>query len=866
MATKPALANPFPHLSLPLIVRDRARLQGGGRSTDRETANKNARVAHSAYLTTAAAMSTAVWGTRRDQRLQLNLPPIPADIPLFVKVEPGSDIEFLRKNFKFEIVSEHDDGLIIVASEEVDLATLVEKANHFALGQHGSATAAKIYELIGPENTPLRLERLLSESLLQKWDTITDVGVYTVEVGIECLGPGNIRDLAEQRPEESDARYLARLERWRAELRVVESAWDDLMAEREAELSRFVYAYGGEILDILHNMHVGAAVLPDSFTVRIRLHGLALRDLVLNFPYLFEVSEPDEIAGIIAQPGRNPLPSQPEIQSADADAPRVCVIDSGIQEQHPLLSAVVDTESSACFIPGVDENDVADYVRPGGHGTRVAGAIVFPGGAPVDGVFKAACWIQNARVLDGNNQLPLALHPPTYLKAIVERYHFGDGQTKLFNHSIAAYRPCRRRNMSAWAATMDWLSWEYDVLFFQSAGNLPPNSSALPFRMGILDHLHSGTPYPDYLTRDSSRIPSPSESLQALTVGSVSYDGYMVDGQASFGGEDWPSAFSSTGLGVWKSIKPDVVEYGGDYVRDGHTPPGLTTPAEVCPDLVRSTMYGGPVNAKDGIGTSFAAPKVASIAVALQTLLPDEPALLYRALIVNSARWPTWAENSHDKLSALRQIGFGIPDLARATSNTEFRVTLISNGEHRVRSKEAHIFQVPIPAALRSPGDDFNIRIDVTLSYVAKPRRTRRQIRKYLSTWVDWKSSNLGESVGSFKKRVLRDGGDALADGESLIPWAIREQDDYGSIIGVRRGTGTIQKDWAVIKSHDLPTDFCVAVIGHPGWDTDPDAFAKFTLTVSFEAVDEDISIYEQIAAAVEALVPVPEIEMEVSA
>ena len=179
--------------------------------------------------------------------------------------------------------------------------------------------------------------------------------------------------------------------------------------------------------------------------------------------------------------------------------------------------AAIDAASSTCFIPGIAASDVGDYVRAGGHGTRVAGAVIYPKGIPTQGEYRLSTWIQNARVLDQNNRLSSRLYPPSYLRTIVERFHHGARSTRLFNHSIAAYRPCRIKNVSAWAASMDWLSFEYDVLFFQSAGNLPSSSSALPFRLGVLDHLNSGFDYPAYLTRPSSRIPNPSESLQAIT-------------------------------------------------------------------------------------------------------------------------------------------------------------------------------------------------------------------------------------------------------------------------------------------------------------------------------------------------------------
>ena len=135
----------------------------------------------------------------------------------------------------------------------------------------------------------------------------------------------------------------------------------------------------------------------------------------------------------------------------------------------------------------------------------------------------------------------------------------------------------------------------------------------------------------------------------------------------------------------------------------------------------------GPANARDAAGTSFAAPKVARIAASVQHALPDEPSLLHRALIVQSARWPEWAENLLVELRSLdpvrdrdrrqqlieqvseviRWIGYGLPDVGRASSNTDHCTTLITSGAAEIRARECHIYQIPIPDELRSPADDF---------------------------------------------------------------------------------------------------------------------------------------------------------------
>jgi Subtilase family len=131
--------------------------------------------------------------------------------------------------------------------------------------------------------------------------------------------------------------------------------------------------------------------------------------------------------------------------------------------------------------------------------------------------------------------------------------------------------------MSAWAAKIDELSHLLGVLFVQAAGNIF-GTDARPNNPGIHQHLISGNEYPDYLEQAASRVANPAQSLQALTVGSVAGRPWRDDSRRSVATfENSPSAFSRCGLGLWDSIKPDVVEVGGDYARsnDGMRLPRL---------------------------------------------------------------------------------------------------------------------------------------------------------------------------------------------------------------------------------------------------------------------------------------------------
>jgi len=63
------------------------------------------------------------------------------------------------------------------------------------------------------------------------------------------------------------------------------------------------------------------------------------------------------------------------------------------------------------------------------------------------------------------------------------------------------------------------------------------------------------------------------------------------------------------------------------------------------------------------------------------------------------------------------------------------------------------------------------------------------------------------------------------------------------------------------VKSYDLHESFCIAIVGHEGWNNDPNADVPYALVVSFETVDTNIPIYTAIA---NIQVPI-QVESEVS-
>jgi hypothetical protein len=127
-------------------------------------------------------------------------------------------------------------------------------------------------------------------------------------------------------------------------------------------------------------------------------------------------------------------------------------------------------------------------------------------------------------------------------------------------------------------------------------------------------------------------------------------------------------------------------------------------------------------------------------------------------------------------------------------------------------------------------------------------------------------TGNVAKKVRTLNRllaRVLQnhDAPDESEKGESMFDWVVGKQKNHGQTRQVSRQAGTIKKDWAIIKSYDLRESFCIAVIGHEGWNNDPNATASYALVVSFESVNTDIPIYAEIA---KVQVPI-EVESEVS-
>ncbi|WP_296620957.1 S8 family peptidase [Marivirga sp.] len=809
----------FPHLKFVQKVEGKPRFHGGGTPNQITIENKKNRQKHSQKLKKLTTSNKKSWVKANAIREEANLPELNLEIiPIFIKFDPDKiNAEFDLESFGIEVISEEEDGYIIGASLD-NFRSLEEKIDSFIEKKHGSGQIANFWEIFEGNRDEWRPKHILSEELFKKWNDIKDDATYKLEVSIAFAKP------IEKAPDRSTKQGETRFKKYQDKL--IER--DNILIERENHFEKFIRFYGEKTSEYVD--------LGDSFGCEVSITGKGLKDLVVNYQFVFEVSEIEEVSGIEGSEGEISK-SEIEILPPHDDSIEVGVIDSGIMESHRYLSPAIRSHLSKSYIESDDST--MDYVKGGGHGTKVAGAILYPSGiSGLESPYRLPFFIRNLKILDRNNSLI-----DRYPAALIQKIANDNPDCKLFNLSVSSKTPFRTKHMSSWAAIIDKISNESDVLFITSAGNITAQE--------VSYFLKNGKSYPSYLEEKFSRLANPSQSSFCISVGSVNHVFFEDDNWESIGDLNEVSAFSRIGNGIWDTIKPDVVEYGGGLVISQNGQNHVKSHSSTSPELVNSTLDGSSAVRTGNVGTSFSTPKVTHIAATLKQLYPEENSCLIRSLIAQGARLP----NSHflepNELS-LKHFGYGIPSLERVTKNTDYRITFYNTGE--ISAEQGHLYSLKIPEAMRAPGEDYDILIEISLAFSAKVRRTRQRTKSYLSTWLDWSTSKIGESFEEFKDYALLEIDEEKTEYDKEnrkqfrnYNWKIKS-DKRGSVDGINRTNSSLQKDWTIVKSYELPEEIGLSVRGHKGWDKNKSKI-PYGLSISIEILGANIPIYEVIRA-----------------
>lgn len=395
------------------------------------------------------------------------------------------------------------------------------------------------------------------------------------------------------------------------------------------------------------------------------------------------------------------------------EAPRIAILDSGIQSNHPLLQAAIGDAQSFCEDDWVDDR--------AGHGTAVAGLTLYGNinASLQTGQFVPNFWILSGRILDGQNEYDNRLIENQVTEAI--RAFVQDYGCKIFNLSIGDLnRPYEGRHLRGLAYTIDTLARELNVLIIVSSGNFYGTDS---------DEFHWREGYPGYLFENTARLIDPAPALNAVTVGSVAQYNASFQSQRNNGLEhqpiadiDLPSPFTRCGPSIGGAIKPDFVAYGGNYAYD----PRVANDRPIERGLGILSLSNEVMTGRlfqEVHGSSFATPQVTHLAGRFQSMYPEASANLIRAFLgVNSRDRQQWSQHIGIQEERFRCVGYGVIEDDVLFRSTEESVTMYA--EDYIANDTCHYYEIPVPSEFLA-GKKRLREIIISLSYFPAMRTTR---------------------------------------------------------------------------------------------------------------------------------------------
>ncbi|MDA4845226.1 S8 family peptidase [Hoeflea poritis] len=508
---------------------------------------------------------------------------------------------------------------------------------------------------------------------------------------------------------QDDTEYVIDIELWEFGPQAARRALAELIIEWVEDQDGELYDhYSGPSITIIRVNARGSIILP-----------------ILAIPQVAFVDFPPVPDITTDPPEEFVIDDVPPVAALPDDLPVIAVLDTGVNDHPLLVDTIVVREAFPAELGQADVN---------GHGTAVAGVAVFGDlrNQLDEPELQPAARIISAKVVTDQAQFYDRRTLPTQMRIAIERLR-QDYDCRIFVLSLGDIKAkFERGRVGPWAATLDELARELDILILVSAGNRDPRGGTR-LEQAI-------TQYPQYLLENGNRICEPAGAVNALTVGSIAHSNglgpqHLFDAHTQAITEPGePSPFSRSGPGAGGIKKPDFVDYGGTLVFDGvaarlqraPTLPNaglLTTNA----DFLRQALVSK-------TGTSFSAPHLANKAAKILRYHPGASANLLKALMASSARVPEAALRRLNGVPETEQdqiYGNGLVYPATAAFSDDHRVVLYA--EDSLGIDQFAVYHVPIPAEFQGIGRRW---IHVSLAFDPPVKRTRAE---YVGTRMNYR-------------------------------------------------------------------------------------------------------------------------------
>lgn len=550
----------------------------------------------------------------------------------------------------------------------------------------------------------------------------------------------------------------------------------------------------------------------------------------------------------------------------DGNSVLVCLLDSGVNNNHPLISPFLPDSHLYSYKP--DDWGTYDGWEGGGHGTGVAGLALY--GDLIDVLatpsqIRIAHGLESYKILQDNDPNEVELYGAITEEACSTSIIDRPNSPRVFCMTITDKRIAFKGRPSAWSAAVDkiafgsWIEPNAQQLFIISGGNVSINR-------------HDEHPTNNYL----ESIHDPGQAYNCLTVGAytrkdrvdqIEWPGWRALAQ---NGAMAPCNSTSTLWDHQWPLKPDIVMEGGNVSTNGihvsdHPSLKIFTADKDYPNAI-FLPFGD---------TSGAAALTAKMAAELRAAYPDYWPETIRALMVHSADWtPAMLEgrefkklHERERINLLRSVGYGVPIKEKALFSANNSLTLIAERNIQPyqlkgsvpKYNQFHLFRIPWPADILGGEDlfDKDVTLKVTLSYFIEPNPGSKNKRyannfQYHSHALDFAVIKPGEQLNVFKRRVSA--ASDLPEDEvntSDEPWLIKRV----------RSRGSVKKDFITMSGADMATRNVLAVFPKNGWYKTRkklgkvNATVRYSLIVSIETPHTNVDIYTPVLNQIENII-----------
>jgi hypothetical protein len=613
-----------------------------------------------------------------------------------------------------------------------------------------------------------------------------------------------------------------------------------------------------------------------------------------------ELRQPHDVASFLTE---LPASEQSEwvadlrqrVRPASVGAPVVCILDTGVQQEHPLLADSLASSDLHAANP-------LWQLRPvHGHGTEMAGLALY-------GNLHAAVLesdkvelrhrLESVKFLPDTNGNDRDLYGAVTARAVDQPEIQALERPRVFMLAVTAPRPTfvgskdGRRDSepgkpTSWSASIDALAFgraidDTDPKFTYLDRDEPRHPRLFVVSAGNIRDVAGND---DHLARsDLEPVEDPAQSWNALTVGAYSAHDDMSGAPAAFAGyhpiaprgELSPVSRTSVLFDRKKwPFKPDVVADGGNVAASPDAS-GVDTPPNLALLTTRFRALGEGFfsTTRD---TSAATAAVAAIAADIYSAYPSLRPETVRALIVHSAEWTDAmrarfeAEAGKTALAGLlRRYGMGVPDTDRALYSAADALTLVTEAtihpyeregaSNAGKTREMNLHELPWPIAELEALGATQVRMRVTLSYFIEPNPSSRGWTGryiYPSHGLRFATRRPEESVESFRQRIntrARINGERPPSLETETGWL------FGS--NQQQAAGSLHTDIWSGTGAALASKGAIAVYPVAGWwkgrarDDQSEQGVNYSLIVSIESPEVEVDlwtpVYQQVKTSVE--------------